>query len=91
VQEVAVVGVPDRERGTIVKAFVVPSPAASAGGALRPYLTEELRALVRRTVAVYKCPREFAFVDALPRTSTGKVRRSVLRQEAARAAEGAVR
>lgn len=77
VRETAVVGAPDPVRGTVVKAFVVLEPdapdAPSAG---------ELRELVRASIAPYKCPREIEFVTALPRTSTGKVQRNVLREQA---------
>ncbi|GAA4447395.1 AMP-binding protein [Phytohabitans houttuyneae] len=79
VREAAVVGVPHAERGTVVKAFVVPADPAAAG----EELAGELRALVRASIAPYKCPREIEFVAALPRTTTGKVQRAVLRDSAA--------
>ncbi|HWH17241.1 MAG TPA: AMP-binding protein, partial [Allosphingosinicella sp.] len=70
VQECAVIGVPCDERGQKVKAFVV----ASA-----PVRTEELQAHVKRAIAPYKYPREVEFVEALPKTATGKLQRYVLR------------
>jgi 2-aminobenzoate-CoA ligase len=83
VREVAVIGSPDEERGQVVKAFVVLQPGHSPG----PVLTRELQDFVKQTVAPYKYPRAIEFVDALPKTQTGKVQRFVLRQqELARAA-----
>jgi 2-aminobenzoate-CoA ligase len=73
VVECAVVGAPDPDRGTIVKAFVVLAPGA--GGAT----VEELQAHCRRVIAPYKCPRAVEFRTELPRTSTGKLQRYRLR------------
>src|SRR5690606_30799155 len=66
VLEAAVVGIPDDEWGESLKAFVIRQPGAepSAG---------ELATYCRQHLANYKCPKHFAFVDALPRNSTGKV------------------
>ena len=76
VQECAVVGVPCEERGQKVKAFVVPRedrrPDAELAGILKDH--------VKATIAPYKYPREIEFVDALPKTASGKVQRAVLRQ-----------
>jgi acetyl-CoA synthetase len=79
---VAVVGSPDRVRGEVVKAFV------QLRGGVEPSdaLAEEIKALVRERLAAYQYPREIEFVDELPTTATGKLRRNVLRdQEKARA------
>jgi 2-aminobenzoate-CoA ligase len=78
VLEAAVVGVPDADRGSIVKAHVVlregvPRTAATAS---------ELQAFVKRLIAPYKHPRAVEFVDALPRTATGKLQRFRLRPPA---------
>lgn len=54
-----------------VKAFVV----AATGFAAGDVLARELQDHVKATIAPYKYPREIAFVAALPRTATGKVRR----------------
>jgi 2-aminobenzoate-CoA ligase len=76
VAECAVIGAPCPERGQKVKAFVVLAADASASGAL----AGELQAHVKAEIAPYKYPREIEFVDALPKTATGKLRRSELRQ-----------
>ncbi len=92
VMEVAVVAAPSEERGHIVKAYVVPSQGrerlASQDGQGEASLRTELQDHVKAQIAPYKYPREIEFVDALPRTSTGKVQRFRLRQEAAAAAPG---
>ena len=75
VAECAVVAAPDEERGHVVKAFVVTAPDAVADEAL----VGELQAHVKARIAPYKYPRQVEFLDALPRTPTGKVQRTVLR------------
>jgi acyl-coenzyme A synthetase/AMP-(fatty) acid ligase len=75
VLEAAAVGVPDADRGEIVHADVVLRPGSRAGDALR----KELQAHVRTLTAPYKYPRSLRFVDALPRTATGKLRRAAVR------------
>jgi 2-aminobenzoate-CoA ligase len=82
VAECAVVASPDEERGHVVKAFVVAVPDAVAGDAL----VADLQAHVKARIAPYKYPRRVEFLDALPRTPTGKVQRTRLR---AMDAEGA--
>ena len=74
IAEVGVIGVPDEVRGQIAKAFVVLKPGATA-------TAEELIEYLRGKVAIYKLPREVAFIDQLPRTPTGKLLRRVLRQK----------
>jgi fatty-acyl-CoA synthase len=73
VLEAAVVGVPDERWGERPKAFVVLRPRAVAE-------PEELRAHVRGLLAGYKCPDVVELIDELPRTSTGKVRKVLLRE-----------
>jgi fatty-acyl-CoA synthase len=73
VLEAAVVGVPDDRWGERPKAFVVLRAGEDAG-------PDELRAHVRGLLAGYKCPDAVALLDELPRTSTGKVRKALLRE-----------
>src|SRR3954464_10045827 len=75
VAECAVVGVPCAERGQKVKAFVVLAADAEGSGAL----VAELQAHAKAQIAPYKYPREIEFVESLPKTATGKLRRSELR------------
>ena len=83
----AVIGVPDVVRGESVKAFVV----IAAGTSGSPELVVELQELVRRRLASYDVPREIEFVDELPLTVTGKIRRAELRRLEATARSGAPR
>jgi 2-aminobenzoate-CoA ligase len=76
VLECCVVGVPDEQRGQLVKAYVVLTADAAPGAAL----AVELQTRAKELIAPYKYPREVEFVDALPRTSTGKVQRFKLRE-----------
>jgi acetyl-CoA synthetase/medium-chain acyl-CoA synthetase len=75
VVEAAVVGKPDAERGEIVKAFVVLAKGHTASESLK----HELQEHVKHTTAPYKYPREIEFVDELPKTVSGKIRRIELR------------
>lgn len=75
VLESAVVASPDTERGEVVKAFVV----LANGYAQSDTLTSELQSHVKRVTAPYKYPRAIAFVDALPKTVSGKILRRELR------------
>lgn len=76
VKECAVVGVPDDARGHIVKAFVVLDPSHAPG----PSLAKELQEHVKQSIAPYKYPRAVEFLEALPKTATGKVQRGELRR-----------
>lgn len=75
----AVIGAPDKLRGQIVKAFVVPSPdrAGEAG------LADELQNFVRTRLSQHEFPRQIAFVADLPRTPAGKINRRALREQEA--------
>jgi acetyl-CoA synthetase len=72
----AVIGKPDADRGSIVKAFIVLQPGHAGSAALEA----EIRAHVRERLAPYEYPREIEFIDALPMTTTGKVQRRELRK-----------
>jgi len=76
VQECAVVGLPDEERGQVVTAFVVLREGAAADAAA----AKALQDFVKREIAPYKYPRRVEFVAALPRTATGKLQRFRLRE-----------
>jgi long-chain acyl-CoA synthetase len=76
VAEVGVVGLPDKIRGEIVKAWIVLRPGQRTTGA-------ELKAFCRERLAPYKVPARYEFVAELPKTQVGKVLYRVLRQQAA--------
>ncbi|ANN75015.1 AMP-binding protein [Bordetella bronchialis] len=78
VAECGVVGAPDDERGQIVKAYVVLKPGIKGDAVL----AADMQEFVKAAIAPYKYPRQIDFVDALPRTETGKLQRFVLRQQA---------
>ncbi|HJU66056.1 MAG TPA: AMP-binding protein, partial [Gemmatimonadaceae bacterium] len=76
VQECGVVGVPDDERGQIVKAYIV----LRAGYEGNAATIKELQEFVKAELAPYKYPRSIEFVESLPRTETGKLQRFRLRE-----------
>ncbi|MDN2565940.1 AMP-binding protein [Aquibium sp. A9E412] len=78
VLECAVVGVPDEERGQIVEAHVVLVDGVARDAATVKRLQDHVKA----TIAPYKYPRSVRFIDALPKTQTGKVQRFRLREDA---------
>jgi acetyl-CoA synthetase len=75
VQEAAVVGSPDDIRGLIVKAFVILKPGIKPSEAL----IREIQNHVKKVTAPYKYPRAIEFVDSLPKTISGKIKRNELR------------
>src|SRR5829696_4252083 len=83
VGECAAVGVPDQERGQIVKAFIVAREGATGSESL----IGELQDFVKSRIAPYKYPRAIEFLDALPKTQTGKIQRFRLRERELEQAE----
>lgn len=77
IQECAVVGVPDADRGEVVKAWVVLMKGWTPG----EDLISELQKHVKATTAPYKYPRQIEFIEELPKTVTGKIRRNILRKQ----------
>jgi acetyl-CoA synthetase len=77
VLECAITGVPDPDRGTVVKATVVLARGWVASEALKL----ELQNHVKKTTAPYKYPRIIEFVEELPKTISGKIRRVQIRKE----------
>jgi acetyl-CoA synthetase len=75
VLQAAVIGKPDELRGEIVKAFVVLTDGYDASDEL----ASEIRQSVRERLSAHEYPREVEFIDSLPMTTTGKVRRIDLR------------
>jgi acyl-coenzyme A synthetase/AMP-(fatty) acid ligase len=76
VAESAVVSSPDDTRGEVVKAFVILAPGYRPGDDL----IKEIQNHVKKTTAPYKYPRKIEFVDELPKTISGKIRRIELRE-----------
>jgi len=76
IREVAVVGIEDDALGQVIKAFVVADDVL-------PRAEDRIKAHCRARLAAYKIPRHITFVDALPRTASGKVRRVQLTEQTA--------
>jgi acetyl-CoA synthetase len=82
----AVIGVPDKIRGEVVKAYITTKQGIEGSGTL----AADIQAFVKTRLAAYEYPREVEFVDQMPLTTTGKIRRNELRtrhQEKTRARE----
>ncbi|HEY4551807.1 MAG TPA: acyl--CoA ligase [Bacillaceae bacterium] len=79
VQECAVVGSPDEIRGSVVKAFIVLKDGSEGS----QELAAELQEHVKQMTAPYKYPRKIEFIQELPKTTSGKIRRIELRQQEA--------
>jgi acetyl-CoA synthetase len=74
----AAIGKPDPVRTEIVKAFIVLKPKHAPSDAL----AADIRNFVRTRLSAHEYPREIAFIDAMPMTTTGKVIRRLLRERA---------
>ena len=84
VRQVAVIGAPDALRGQRVKAFIVLAPGHAGTDAL----VEDIQRSVRIRLAAHEYPREVEFIDELPLTTTGKIRRIELREREVERARG---
>ena len=87
VAEAAAVASPDERRGNVVKAFIV----LAEGNEPSDELADEIKGFVRDRLSAYAYPRRIEFVDELPKTLTGKIRRIELRQAELEAAKEASR
>ena len=76
VLECAVVGVPDPIRGQVVKAFIVLTRGQQGSEELK----KEIQNYVKHHTAPYKYPRKIEFLEAMPKTPSGKIRRTELRK-----------
>ncbi|MCE5337011.1 MAG: acyl-CoA synthetase [Desulfobacteraceae bacterium] len=79
IADVGVVGIPDVEKGQIIKAVVVLKQGYQADDRM----SEEIRKFAKKSIAIYKLPRIFEYVESLPRTPTGKLLRRKLRNQPA--------
>jgi acetyl-CoA synthetase len=87
VREAAAVASPDERRGAVVKAFIV----LAAGHEGSDELAADISDFVRRRLSQYAYPRKIEFVDDLPKTLTGKIRRIELREREQRSADSVAR
>jgi len=76
VAESAVIASPDEMRGEVVKAYIILAPGYTPSD----QLAQDIQEHVKRVTAPYKYPREIEFVDSLPKTISGKIRRVELRE-----------
>ncbi|MBS3100482.1 AMP-binding protein [Candidatus Pacearchaeota archaeon] len=77
VKEAAVIGIPDKLKGSIIKAFIVLNKNIKADDNLK----EELKTFVKKNYAGHSYPKEIQFIDKLPKTNSGKIIRAKLREE----------
>jgi acetyl-CoA synthetase len=76
VEKAAVVGSPDKDRGEIVKAFIIPKPEVSPTEALK----SEIQEFVKARLSMHEYPKEIEFISELPETPDGKVKRKELKK-----------
>jgi long-chain acyl-CoA synthetase len=74
VKEAAVVGIPDQQRGEFVKGFIVLKEGETC-------TDEELHRYLSKYLAAYKLPRRIQFIDSLPKNSSGKILKRMLREQ----------
>ena len=74
IQECAVVGLPDKEWGERVTAFIVPKPGQTVS-------TEELKLFLKSRLSPFKVPKEYIVVDGMPKSPTGKILKRELRKQ----------
>jgi len=74
VKEAVVIGIPDKDHGQILKAFVVPSFNASSG------LKKELQDFIKNRLSKHEYPKEIEFVESLPKTEGGKIKRKEIKE-----------
>ena len=86
VAEAAVVPIPDERRNEVPKAYVVPAPGVTPG---EEVTAEGIQQFCRQELADYKHPREVEFIEELPRTTSGKVRKYKLEERDAEGGAGA--
>ncbi|KAK0364951.1 hypothetical protein LTR91_021402 [Friedmanniomyces endolithicus] len=79
VEDVAVLSIPDEYSGEVPKAYVVPQSSQPADGSQE--LGRELIAYVRQQKVRYKAVKEIEFIDAIPKSASGKILRRVLRDQ----------
>lgn len=82
VDDVAVIGVPDEKWGERLRAYVVLTPGTDISGDAAAKVEQSVIDHCRGQIAGYKVPRDYRVIDELPRTSTGKVRKNALRDDA---------
>jgi acetyl-CoA synthetase len=75
VQEAAVVGSPDKDRGELVKAFIIPRDEPTEE------LKQEVKDYVKTRLSKHEYPKDIEFVEEFPRTPDGKIKRRVLREK----------
>ena len=77
VKKAAVVGTPDKERGELVKAFII----LNVGYAASDGLIAEIQDFVKTRLSMHEYPKEIEFIDELPETPDGKLKRKVLKKK----------
>ena len=75
IQDVEVVGIPDKKYGEVVGAFVIPMPG-------KTFTEDDLRDYCRNKIAFYKTPKHFFIVQEFPQTASGKIQKFKLREMA---------